>query len=48
MHSTAFGKIIAVYGHIGENGHAVRKRTVPKIPITDKMAKNPALSVNLS
>ncbi|MSB44566.1 hypothetical protein GKD00_08605 [Lactobacillus ruminis] len=43
--STAFVKIIAVYGHIDENGHAVRKRTVPKMAITDKMVKNNYLSV---
>ena len=46
--STAFGKITVVYGHIDENGHAVRKRTVPKMAITDKMVKNSCLSVNLS
>ncbi|WP_229092097.1 hypothetical protein, partial [Ligilactobacillus ruminis] len=45
--STAFGKITVVYGHIDENGHAVRKRTVPKIPITDKMVKNSCLSVKI-
>ncbi|WP_288721154.1 hypothetical protein [uncultured Ligilactobacillus sp.] len=43
--STAFGKITVVYGHIDENGHAVRKRTVPKMAITDKMVKNSLLSV---
>ena len=43
--STAFGKITVVYGHIDENGHAVRKRTVPKMAITDKMVKNSCLSV---
>ena len=46
MRSTAFGKITVVYGHIDENGHAVRKQTVPKIAITDKMVKNGRLSVN--
>ena len=40
MSSTAFGKIIAVYGHIDENGRFVRKWTVPKMSITDKMVKN--------
>ena len=45
MRSTAFGKITAVYGQIDENGHAVRKRTVPKMAITDKMVKNSCLSV---
>ena len=45
--STAFVKIIAVYGHIDENGHAVRKRTVPKMAITDKMVKNGRLSVKI-
>ena len=48
MGSTAFGKIIAVYGHIDENGRFVRKWTVPKMAITDKMVKNGRLSVNLS
>ena len=46
-HSTAFGKITVVYGHIDENGHAVRKRTVPKMAITDKMVKNGRLSVKI-
>ena len=45
MRSTAFGKITVVYGHIDENGHAVRKRTVPKMPFTDKIVKNGRLSV---
>nr|WP_235315357.1 hypothetical protein [Ligilactobacillus ruminis] len=40
MRSTAFGKITAVYGHIAENGRFVRKWTVPKMAITDKMVKN--------
>ncbi|MGO4955628.1 hypothetical protein [Ligilactobacillus ruminis] len=35
-----------VYGRINENGNAVRKRTVPKMAITDKMVKNGRLSVN--
>ena len=47
MSSTAFGKIIAVYGHIDENGRFVRKWTVPKMAITDKCSKKPVLSVNL-
>ena len=47
MRSTAFVKIIAVYGHIDENGHFVRKRTVPKMVITDKMVKNGRLSVKI-
>ncbi|KLA47143.1 hypothetical protein [Ligilactobacillus ruminis] len=42
---TAFGKITAVYGHIDENGHFVRKRPDLKIAITDKMVKNRRLSV---
>ena len=44
--STAFGKIIAVYGHIDENGPSVRKWTALKMAITDKMGKNSCLSVN--
>ena len=47
MRSAAFVKIIAVYGQIDENGHAVRKRTVPKMPFTDKMVKNGLLSVKI-
>jgi hypothetical protein len=47
MRSTAFGKIIVVYGHIDENGHAVRKRSSRKMPITDKMGKNGRLSVKI-
>ena len=46
--SDAFGKIIAVYGHIDENGHFVRKWLARKMPFTDKRLKNPCLSVNLS
>jgi hypothetical protein len=38
--STAFGKIIAVYGHINGNGRFVRKRPALKKAITDKMVKN--------
>ena len=45
MRSTAFDKITAVYGHIAENGRFVRKWTVPKMAITDKMVKNGRLSV---
>lgn len=37
--STAFGKIIAVYGHINGNGRFVRKRPALKKAITDKMIK---------
>ena len=44
--STVFGKIIAVYGHIDENGPSVRKWTALKMAITDKMGKNSCLSVN--
>ena len=47
MRSTAFGKITAVYGHIAENGRFVRKWTVPKMAITDKMVKNGWLSVKI-
>ena len=36
-----------VYGRINENGNAVRKRTVPKMAITDKMVKNARLSVKI-
>ena len=43
--STAFGKIIAVYGHINGNGRFVRKRPALKKAITDKMIKNSLLSV---
>ena len=43
--SAAFGKTTVVYGQIDENGHDVRKRTVPKMAITDKMGKNGRLSV---
>ena len=45
MRSTELGKITAVYGHIAENGRFVRKWTVPKMAITDKMVKNARLSV---
>ena len=47
MRSTAFGKIIVVYGHIDENGHAVRKWLDRKMSITDKMVKNGRLSVKI-
>ncbi|MFJ6972884.1 MAG: hypothetical protein ACIRZH_03535 [Ligilactobacillus ruminis] len=47
MRSTAFGKIIVVYGHIDENGHSVRKWPSRKMPITDKMGKNGRLSVKI-
>ena len=47
MRSTAFGKIIVVYGHIDENGHAVRKWPAQKMAITDKMVKNGRLSVKI-
>ena len=46
MRGTAFGKITAVYGQIDENRRFVRKWTVPKMAITDKMVKNGRLSVN--
>ena len=45
--SAAFGKITAIYGHIDENGHFVRKRPALKIAITDKMVKNGRLSVKI-
>ncbi|WP_270351153.1 hypothetical protein [Ligilactobacillus ruminis] len=44
---SAFGKITAVYGHIDENGPAVRKRPARKMAITDKMGKNGRLSVKI-
>ena len=47
MRSTAFGKITAVYGQIDENRRFVRKWTVPKMAITDKMIKNGRLSVKI-
>ena len=47
MRSTAFGKITAVYGQIDENRRFVRKWTVPKMAITDKMVKNGRLSVKI-
>ena len=45
--SDAFGKIIAVYGHIDENGAPVRNKLARKMPITDKMVKNSRLSVKI-
>ena len=45
--SDAFGKINAVYGHIDENGHFVRKWLARKMTITDKMVKNGRLSVKI-
>ena len=45
--STAFVKIIAVYGQINENGSSVRKWLDRKMPITDKMGKNGRLSVKI-
>ena len=45
--STAFGKIIAVYGHINGNGRFVRKRPALKKAITDKRGKNSCLSVKI-
>ena len=45
--SAAFGKITAVYGHTDENWEFVRKWTVPKMAITDKMVKNGRLSVKI-
>ena len=47
MRSTVFGKITAVYGQIDENRRFVRKWTVPKMAITDKMVKNGRLSVKI-
>ncbi|MFY4504485.1 hypothetical protein [Ligilactobacillus ruminis] len=47
MRSTAFGKIIVVYGQISKNGSSVRKWPAPKMPITDKMVKNSCLSVKI-
>ena len=45
--SAVFGKITAVYGHTDENWEFVRKWTVPKMAITDKMVKNGRLSVKI-
>ena len=47
MRSTAFGKIIVVYGHIAENGLFVRNWSARKMAITDKMVKNGRLSVKI-
>ena len=46
MRSTAFGKITVVYGHIDENGPAVRKWLDRKMPFTDKCSEKRLLSVN--
>ena len=43
----AFGKIIAVYGHIDENGASVRNWPARKMAITDKMGENSRLSVKI-
>ena len=47
MSSTAFGKIIVIYGQIDENWEFVRKWSSRKVPITDKMVKNGRLSVKI-
>ena len=47
MSSTAFGKIIVIYGYIDENGPVVRKWPARKMAITDKMVKNNLLSVKI-
>ena len=47
MSSTAFGKIIVIYGHIDENGPVVRKWPARKMAITDKEIKNGRLSVKI-
>ena len=47
MSSTAFGKIIVIYGHIDENGPVVRKWPTRKMAITDQMVKNGRLSVKI-
>ena len=47
MRSTAFDKIIVVYGQIDENGHSVRKWSARKMAVTDKMVKNGRLSVKI-
>ena len=47
LSNAAFGKIIAVYGQINENGSSVRKWLDRKMPITDKMGKNGRLSVKI-
>ena len=46
LSGAAFGKIIAVYGHIDENGRFVRNWPDRKKAITDKMGKNRCLSVS--
>ena len=47
MRSTAFVKIIIVYGQIDENRLFVRNWPARKMPITDKMVKNILLSVKI-
>ena len=47
LSGAAFGKIIAVYGHIDENGRFVRNWPDRKKAITDKMGKNRCLSVKI-
>ena len=47
LSDAAFGKIIAVYGQIDENGRFVRNWTARKMAITDKMVKNGRLSVKI-
>ena len=47
MSSTAFGKIIVIYGHIDENGPVVRKWPARKMAITDNLVKNGRLSVKI-
>jgi len=47
LSGAAFGKIIAVYGQINENGSSVRKWLDRKMPITDKIGKNGRLSVKI-
>ena len=47
LSDAALNKSSAVYGHIDENGRFVRKWTVPKMAITDKMVKNSLLSVKI-
>ena len=47
LSGAAFGKIIAVYGQIDENGSSVRRWLARKMTITDKMVKNGRLSVKI-
>ena len=44
---SAFGKNAFVYGHIDENGAAVRNWPARKMSITDKMDENSRLSVKI-